>query len=113
MREPKERIRDILEAIANIEKYASKGRAEFDRDELVRLWCVRHLEIIGEAVRALPKPVRDHAPSVPWSQIAGMRNVLAHGYFDVDGELVWNAIADHVPLLKLEMQRLLATLESR
>jgi len=62
MREPKERLRDILEAIAAIERYAARGRKAFEEDELVQNWMVRHLQIIGEAARALPDEVRARIP---------------------------------------------------
>ena len=51
MRDDREKIRDILDAISHIEKYAVKGRKDFERDELVQIWMIYHLEIIGEAVR--------------------------------------------------------------
>lgn len=100
MRDPKERVRDVLEAIANIEKYAIRGRSAFEADELLQSWFVRQLEIIGEAVRAIPDGTRAMAPGVPWAQISGMRNVLVHGYFEIDTLLVWGAIQRDVPLLK-------------
>ena len=53
MRDDRERLRDILEAIERIEKYAARGRSVFDEDELIQTWVVHHLQIIGEAVRAL------------------------------------------------------------
>jgi len=62
MRDPKEQIRDILEAIAAIERYLDRGRAAFEQDELLQGWFVRHLQIIGEAARALPKEVRVMVP---------------------------------------------------
>ena len=55
MRDPRERLRDILDAIGRIESYAVRGRRAFERDELLQSWFVRHLQIIGEAVRALPQ----------------------------------------------------------
>ena len=55
MRDPKERLQDILAAIANIERYAARGRQAFERDELIQNWFVRHLQIIGEAAYALPR----------------------------------------------------------
>ena len=48
MRDPKERLRDILDGIANIERYAARGRRAFESDELVQNWFVQHLQIIGE-----------------------------------------------------------------
>ena len=56
MRDPKERIRDILEAIGRIERYATRGREAFEKDELIQSWFLRHLQIIGEASRAVGGP---------------------------------------------------------
>lgn len=44
-----------------------------------------------EATRALPEDVRALAPEIPWSEIIGMRNILVHGYFDIDTYIVWDA----------------------
>ena len=80
MRDPRERLRDMLEAIEHIERYASRGRDAFERDELIQNWSVRHLQIIGEAARATPQEVRERAANVPWSKITGMRHILMHEY---------------------------------
>jgi uncharacterized protein with HEPN domain len=50
MRDPRERLRDILKAIAAIERYLDRGRATFEQDELLQGWFVRHLQIIGEVL---------------------------------------------------------------
>lgn len=92
MRQPTERLRDMLEAISAIERYIHRGRAAFDSDELLQAWFVRHLQIIGEAARALPMKVRASVPEIEWSKIIGMRNVLVHGYFDIDVDIVWEAV---------------------
>jgi uncharacterized protein with HEPN domain len=113
VRDPKERLRDILEAIAAIERYADRDRATFDRDELLQNWFLRHLQIIGEAARGLPDDVRARAPEIPWPKIIGMRNVLVHGYFHVDAEIVWNAAVRDVPALKPALERLLREWEQR
>jgi len=84
VRDPKERLRDMLEAIAAIERHAGGDRAEFERDELLQSWYLRHLQIIGEAARALPEDVRARATDIPWPKIIGMRNVLVHGYFGIE-----------------------------
>ena len=49
---------------------------------------------------------------MPWSKMIGMRNVLVHGYFDVDTDIVWNAATRDVPALKAQVQRLLHELEN-
>jgi uncharacterized protein with HEPN domain len=110
VRDPAERLRDILEAIAALERHAPSGQAAFAQDELVQVWCLRHLQIIGEAARGLPDAVRALAPDVPWSQIIGMRNVLVHGYFAIDTDIVWLAVTRDVPALQPTIERLLATL---
>jgi len=68
MRDYNERLLDILEAIENIEKYASRGHETFEHDELIQTWIVHHLQIIGEAASALPDSFRDKYPEVPWSK---------------------------------------------
>ena len=62
MRDPAERLRDILEAIAAIERRADCTRQSFERDELLQTWFLRHLQIIGEATRAIPEEVRASRP---------------------------------------------------
>jgi len=111
MRDPKERVRDMLEAVANIERYVDRGRQALERDELLQTWFLRQLQIIGEAANALPEAVRALAPGVPWTKIVGMRNVLVHGYFDIDTDIVWDAVARDVPALRRALDALLADLE--
>jgi uncharacterized protein with HEPN domain len=113
MRDPAERVKDMLEAISAIERYVGRGKAAFEEDELLQGWFVRHLQIIGEAARALPQDVRDRAPDIPWSKIIGMRNVLVHGYFEIDTEIVWDAVTKDLPLLKPSLERLLAQLQEQ
>lgn len=113
MRDPRERVRDILEAIAAIERHTKSDKKSFEEDELLQGWFVRHLQIIGEATKAVPEEVRALAPDVPWDKIIGMRNVLVHGYFDIDADIVWDAATRDAPALKPAIERLLHRLERR
>jgi uncharacterized protein with HEPN domain len=113
MRDAAERVRDILEAVAAIERHAECSKESFERDELLQTWFLRHLQIIGEAARGIPEDIRAQAPEVPWRQITGMRNVLVHGYFEVDTDLVWDTATRDVPGLKPALERLLAALEEK
>ncbi len=113
MRDPRERVRDILDAIAAIERYIGRGRKAFEEDELLQNWFVRQLEIIGEAARSLPEEVRLLAPEIQWHKIIGMRNVLAHGYFEIDLDLVWDTVSCDIPLLKPMLEHLLQALETQ
>jgi uncharacterized protein with HEPN domain len=88
MRDPRERLRDMVEAIEHIERYASQGRDTFETDELIQNWIVRPLQIIGEAARATPQEVREKVTNMPWPEIIGMRHILVHDYFQIDTEIV-------------------------
>ncbi len=112
MRDPKERLRDILDAIAAIERYLPRGETAFSGDELVQAWFVRNLEIIGEAARAVPENVRALSPEIEWTSIIGMRNVLVHGYFDIDTEIVWSAASRDAIALKPPIERLLTRIQT-
>ncbi len=104
MRDDNERLRDILEAIERIEKYALRGRHAFDADELVQTWVLHHLRILGEAARALSDEFRDQHPEFPWSGITGIRNILVHHHFEIDADVVWSVVANDLPELKGRIQ---------
>lgn len=97
----------MLEAIRRIEKYAQRGRAAFLEDELLQTWTVHHLEILGEAARALSDGARQAATDIPWRQVIGMRNILVHDYFGIDLGEVWNSVEHDVPPLKARLSQLL------
>ena len=61
---------------------------------------IRRLEIIGEAVKNIPPEFRDEYPDIPWRQIAGMRDVLIHGYFGVDLAMTWKLVKSDLPELE-------------
>lgn len=85
MRSERERLLDILEAIERIEKYAAKGKRAFEVDELIQNWMVNHITVIGEACRSLSDDFQARYADVPWADIIGMRNILIHHYFGIDG----------------------------
>lgn len=92
-----ERVRDILEAIERIQRYTAAGRQSFEVSELVQAWVVHHLEIVGEAACRLSDEWRRDHPDVPVRGIVGMRNALAHGYFEIDAVAVWNVVERDLP----------------
>jgi len=92
-------VRDILEAIERIQRYTAAGRQSFEVSELVQAWVVHHLEIVGEAACRLSDEWRRGHPDVPVRGIVGMRNALAHGYFEIDAVAVWNVVERDLPVL--------------
>lgn len=110
MRDNREKLQDILEAIERINKYAVQGRQSFEENELIQTWFIQNLQIIGEASRALSADIREENPQVPWSQIIGMRNILTHNYFEIDLDVVWLVIDRELPNLKPQIDSILQTL---
>jgi uncharacterized protein with HEPN domain len=110
MRDNREKLYDILEAIERIEKYAIQGREAFEENELIQTWFVQHLQIIGEASRVLSADIRDENPEVSWSQMIGMRNILTHNYFEIDLDIVWLVVEREFPKLKPQIEAILQSL---
>jgi len=105
-------INDILESINAIEKF-SKGinKKELDLNRLVQSAIIREIEIIGEAVKNLPNSFREKYQEIPWNKIAGMRDIIIHGYFRVDLDAVWEVIRRDLPILKKQIQKIKKELE--
>ena len=101
-------IHHILAAIEKIETY-SKGVSfqEFQQRDLLQDGVIRQLEIIGEAVRNLSADFCIHYPEVPWSQIIGLRNRIAHAYFNIDLGIVWETVQEDLPPLKEQVKLIL------
>ena len=98
MRNDEDRIFDILEAITAIEEQV-RTKAEFDGDKMIRVWCLHHIVVIGEAASRVSESLRDRYPTVPWRRIVAMRNAVVHGYFHVDWDQVWTVVeSDLTPL---------------
>lgn len=107
MRSDKERLLHILEAIERIEKYTIKGFDEFSRNELIQIWMIQHIQIIGEAARSLSPEFKEKHSEVKWTSIVGMRHVLVHEYFGIDLTIVWNVVSKDLPDLKQKIINLI------
>ncbi len=95
------RISDIVEAIERIEQY-TKGldTQAFDNDPKIRDATLYNLMIVGEASSNIPEEVASKYPEIPWVDIRGMRNVIAHGYFAVKQPIIWKTVTEDLPRLK-------------
>ncbi len=108
MRDCKLYLKDILAAIDAIEGFvADLGPESFQADDKTVSAVVRKLEIIGEAAKGIPDDIKRNHPSIPWREMAGMRDKLIHFYFGVDYPLVWKTIKHRLPQIKPELQEIL------
>lgn len=80
---------------------------EFEDDEKTILALTRAVEIVGEAAKNIPIPLREHYPDIQWKQLVGMRDRLAHGYFTIELTVVWNAAQYVLPTFKPTIQTML------
>ena len=106
-RDPHLRLLDIIEACERLELYIENlDFSAFDSDLKTQDAVIRVFEIIGEAVKSIPDEWTEKEPDIPWRQIAGFRDVLAHSYFAVNSSVVWTAAIEKAPLLKAACLRM-------
>ncbi|MCB9430541.1 MAG: DUF86 domain-containing protein [Ardenticatenaceae bacterium] len=82
--------------------------ADFIEDFRIHFAVTRALEIIGEATKRLPAHLRDEYPEVPWREMAGMRDRIIHGYDAIDLGIVWNTVSRRIPVVKIQIEQILA-----
>jgi len=107
MRDDREKLLDMRDAIDAINKYANRGRRVFEDDELIQTWIVHYLQIIGEAASKISAGFQDEHPEIPWSKIVGMRNILVHDYFGIDTDVIWQVVEKDLPGLEEIIKNLL------
>lgn len=93
-------LEDIQESCEKVLRF-TKGMTykDFVHDELHFDAVLRNLEIIGEAVKNISDETRKKYPDVKWRKIAGFRDIVAHEYFGVNEETVWDIVENEIPVL--------------
>jgi len=105
-------IEDMLDSLLKIEEFVGDmNYEEFVKDDKTSSAVVRKLEIIGEASKNIPKEIRMQYEEFPWSDIAKMRDKIAHFYFGVDYEIVWKVLKERLPILKKQIEKILKEFE--
>lgn len=107
-RDWRDRIRDILDAIAEIQKFTRGMDYESfkDDDKAVRAVEMNFI-IIGEAANQIPEEIEEKYTAIPWNLMRAMRNRIVHVYFRIDEKLMWDTIQNDLPPLIPELEQLL------
>jgi uncharacterized protein with HEPN domain len=99
-------IEDILVTCGKILRYTEgMSRERFEEDERTYDAVIRNLEIMGEAAKHVPAEIREQVDGLEWRKLTGLRDVLAHAYFGIDDDILWNVVSTKVP----EVQRIVET----
>ncbi len=97
-RDPLLYVADILSACDAVLRYTD-GIAydSFATNDEKCAAVERQIFVIGEAAARLPDEWKEKCPDVPWRKVVGLRNLLAHGYWVIDREELWDVARNKVP----------------
>lgn len=103
----------FLKPLKRFRFHVQEDRKRFERDELVQVWAIHHIQRIGEAARYISGELRDRYPQIPWAEIVAIRNIVVHEYFRVDIDEVWATIERDLPRLDRQIQQIVQELDDR
>lgn len=107
-RDWRDRVRDILDAIAEIQKFTRGMDYETFREDDKAVRAVEmNFIIIGEAANQIPEEVEEKHINIPWNLMRAMRNRIVHVYFKIDEKLMWDTIKNDLPPLIPQLEKLL------
>ncbi|MDE3089798.1 MAG: DUF86 domain-containing protein [Chloroflexota bacterium] len=110
-RRDRDYIGDIRDAIERIQRYTNgMSREQFEEDEKTQDAVIRNLEVIGEAAKGVSTSARRENLSIPWKDLAGVRDKLIHHYFGVNLAIVWKIIHDDLATLQSQLEEILNNL---
>ena len=107
MRDDHSRLTDILDAAHQIRTFVQgKTRESIKKDRLLQSAVLYQLYVIGEAARTISADLRTRSSHVPWNVIIGFRNHVAHEYFSLDLDIVWQTVTVDVPQLEKQIAQI-------
>ncbi|MFO1037202.1 MAG: HepT-like ribonuclease domain-containing protein [Geminicoccaceae bacterium] len=109
-----DRLRHVLDEIALIRSFvAERSRDDHRQMPMLRRAVERSLEIISEATRHIPAPMRAAHPEIPWRSVADIGNVLRHGYDQIADDRIWMVVEQNLDPLEWAVRSMLADDEKR
>lgn len=110
-------LRDYLHHIRDETTFLLAYRATITQDalrqdDLLKRAVVRSIEIIGEAIKHIPDPIRQQYPNIEWRAIAAMRDRLIHAYFGIDYDIIYDVVHTKIPVLHQQIAAILAAEDS-
>lgn len=104
-------VEDMIRAIGQAQSFvAGMTFAQFELDTKTQRALERCIEVISEASRRIPVRVKKEHPEIPWSNVAGIGNILRHDYRSVASRIIWDTAALHLPPLLRTMRAIEAEL---
>ncbi len=98
-------LKDIIEHIDEIRSFTKDiSKSSFMQNKEKQNAVIRSIEVIGEAVKNVPDSFRKKYPEIPWSEIAGTRDIITHGYFRIDLDAVWNVVQKDISVLRKQIE---------
>jgi uncharacterized protein with HEPN domain len=98
----------MLQSMNRIEEYLGElDFRKFKMNYLVVDAIIRNFEIIGEASKNIPTDIQEKYPEIPWRKMYGLRNLIAHEYYGIDYEMIWEIAKKIYPETGLIYKRLL------
>jgi uncharacterized protein with HEPN domain len=114
VRESIDYIQDIIAAMDKAQMFTKRlTYNSFIKDEKTVFAVIRALEIIGEAVKNVPAALKRKYPTVPWKEMAGMRDKLIHGYFGINVKVVWDTVKTEIPGLKAKIKKIKGSIREK
>lgn len=111
-RDIRDYLQDILTTIEMVDQFIDgMSFDDFQNDPKTVFAVTRAIEIIGEATKKIPMPLREQYPEIPWKGVTGMRDKVIHAYFGVKLNVLWDTTQQDLKRLKPVIQKMLNQLE--
>jgi uncharacterized protein with HEPN domain len=109
-----ERLEDMLHYSADAENFVEGMTLEtLKNDRKTAFALIRAVEVVGEAAKFIPEEIRSQYPHVPWRDITGLRNQVAHAYFGIDYDLLWITVQRDIPELIANLEVIIAAIQKQ